>query len=139
MNIVFFTDRDLGSSFPDILAAAGLSVERHQDHFAHDCADEVWLRSIGGQGWTALTHDRRIRYKPNELNAVIRHGVRLLVIVGSAPHSDLAHAFVTTLPRIRRFLDRNRPPFIGKVYRPAPAEVERNRNASGRVDLWYPQ
>ncbi len=139
MNIVFFTDRDLGSSFPDILAAAGLSVERHRDHFAPDCADEVWLRSIGEQGWTALTHDRRIRYKPNERNAVIRHGVRLLVIVGNASHSDLAHAFVTTLPRIRRFLDRNRPPFIGKVYRPTPAEVARRRNAPGRVELWYPQ
>ena len=139
MNIVFFTDRDLGSSFPDILAAAGLSVERHRDHFAPDCADEVWLQSIGEQGWIALTHDRRIRYKPNELNAVIRHRVGLLVIIGIAPYSDLAHAFVTTLPRIRRFLDRNRPPFIGKVYRPTPSEVARRRSAPGRVDLWYPQ
>ena len=139
MNIVFFTDRDLGSSFPDILVAAGLTVERHRDHFAPDCADEVWLQSVGEQGWVALTHDRRIRYKPNELEAVIRHEVALLVIVGSAPHPDLAHAFVKTLPRIRRFLDRNRPPFIGKVYRPTLAEVARRGNAPGRVELWYPK
>ncbi len=139
MNIVFFTDRDLGTSFPDILVAAGLTVERHRDHFAPDCADEVWLQSVGEQGWVALTHDRRIRYKPNELEAVIRHEVALLVIVGSAPHPDLAHGFVKTLPRIRRFLDRNRPPFIGKVYRPTPAEVARRGNAPGRVELWYPK
>ena len=83
MTVVFFTDRDLGSRFPQILAAAELTVERHRDHFAPDCADEVWLRSIGQRGWVALTHDRRIRYKPNELSAVIRHGVALLVIIAA--------------------------------------------------------
>ena len=139
MSIVFFTDRDLGSRFPETLAAAGLTVERHQDHFAHDCADEVWLRSIGERGWVVLTHDRRIRYKPNELRAVMQYGVALLVIVGKAPHSELAHAFVATLPPIRRFLARNSPPFIGKVYRPSPSEVTRNPIAPGRVELWYPK
>ena len=104
MTVVFFTDRDLGSRFPEILAAAELTVERHRDHFAPDCADEVWLRSIGQRGWVALTHDRRIRYKPNELSAVIRHGVALLVIIGDAPYPDFAHAFVAPLARIRRFL-----------------------------------
>lgn len=33
MSRVFFTDRDLGEQFPEILAAAGLNVERHADHF----------------------------------------------------------------------------------------------------------
>ena len=94
MNLVFFTDRDLGSRFPEILAAAGLTVERHRDHFAHDCADEVWLETIGQRGWVALTHNRRIRYQPNELDAVVRHKVALLVIVGDAPYPDLANAFV---------------------------------------------
>ncbi|MGH8490793.1 MAG: hypothetical protein ACREXS_18510 [Gammaproteobacteria bacterium] len=67
MNLVFFTDRDLGTRFPEILASAGLKVERHRDHFPHDCADEDWLRIIGRRGWVAVSHDRRIRYKPNEL------------------------------------------------------------------------
>ncbi len=98
MTVVFFTDRDLGSRFPEILKTAGLRVELHRNHFAHDCADEVWLRSIGERGWVALTHDRRIRYKPNELSAVMQHRVPLLVIIGDAPHPDLAHAFVATLP-----------------------------------------
>ena len=64
---VFFTDRDLGKRFPEILRAAGLTVERHADHFAHDCPDEDWLQSVGRRGWIAITHDSRIRYKPNEL------------------------------------------------------------------------
>jgi hypothetical protein len=62
----------------------------------------------------------------------------MLAIVGAAPYPDLARAFLTTLPRIERFLRRHKPPFIAKVYRPSPAELARRSTASGRVELWYP-
>ena len=138
MSFVYFTDRDLGKRFPEILRSAGLTVERHADHFAHDTSDEVWLEAVGKNGWIALTHDRRIRYKPNERDAVMRHGVALLVIVGAAPFPDLAHAFLTSVPVIEHFLGRHQPPFIAKVYRPSPAETVRRSTAPGRVELWYP-
>ena len=139
MKVVFFTDRDLGTRFPNILGCAGLSVERHRDHFPPDARDEDWLAVVGARGWVALTHDRRIRYKPNELAAVIRHRVALLVIVGSAPYPELATAFVATLPHIEVFLARHEPPFVGKVFRPSPGELGRNPSAAGRVELWYPR
>jgi hypothetical protein len=135
---IYFTDRDLGKRFGEILKAGGLTVERHADHFAPDTADEVWLAEVGKRGWIALTHDRRIRYKPNERDAVMRHGVALLVIVGSAPFPELAQAFVATLPRIEQFLAANQAPFIAKVYRPAPDETARGLTVLGRVELWYP-
>jgi hypothetical protein len=97
---VFFTDRDLGKQFPAILAAAGLHVERHADHFAPNCPDEEWLESVGQRKWVVVTHDSRIRYKPNELAAVVRHRVALLVVVGHAPYPQLAQHFVATMPRI---------------------------------------
>ena len=71
----------------------------------------------------ALTHDARIRYKPNELAAVIRHRVRLLVIVGKAPFPDLAASFVATRSRIEAFLEDAAAPIIAKVYRATPAEL----------------
>lgn len=43
MSFVFFTDRDLGRQFPDILEANGILVERHRDHFADTAADEEWF------------------------------------------------------------------------------------------------
>jgi hypothetical protein len=135
---MFFTDRDLGKQFAEILRAAGLTVERHDDHFSPDTADEIWLEEIGKRGWIALTHDKRIRYKPNELNAVIRNKVGLMVIVGDAPFPDLASAFVGTISEVERFLAKHKPPFIAKVYRPTPAEIERGVR-KGRVDLWYPR
>ena len=120
MTFVYFTDRDLGKRFPEILRSGGLTVERHGDHFAPDTADEVWLEEVGKRGWIALTHDRRIRYKPNERDAVMRHGVALLIVVGNAPFPELAHAFVATIPRIEQFLANHQAPFIAKVYRPPP-------------------
>jgi hypothetical protein len=139
LSYVFFTDRDLGKRFPEILKSGGLRVERHADHFTHDTPDEAWLETVGKRGWIALTHDRRIRYKPNERDAVIRHGVALLVIVGAAPFPVLGRTFVTTLPAIESFLHSHKPPFIAKVYRPSPAETAQRSAAPGRVELWYPR
>lgn len=47
MTWTFFTDRDLGKQFPQILRDAGLTVERHMDHFAHDAPDAEWLEIVG--------------------------------------------------------------------------------------------
>lgn len=138
MTRVFFTDRDLGKRFPDILRAAGLTVERHSDHFAHDCPDEKWLETIGRQGWVAITHDGRIRYKPNELAAVMAHRVALLVVIGHAPYPQLAQAFVASIDRVLAFLDHHTPPFIAKVYRASSTELATNPQTPGRVELWHP-
>lgn len=92
------------------------------------------VSEIGKRSWIALTHDRRIRYKPNERDAVMRHGVDLLVIIGAAPFPDLARAFVTTVPRIERFLAGHQPPFIAKVYRAAPGDTAASDpSGSGRT------
>jgi len=138
LNFVYFTDRDLGKRFPAILRTSGLTVERHANHFAHDAPDELWLEQVGKRRWIALTHDRRIRYKPNELNAVMQHGVALLVIVGKAPFPDLARAFVNSRLVVERFLQQNKPPFIAKVYRRSLSETEQRSTAPGRIEHWYP-
>jgi len=135
--LVFFTDRDLGTRFPDILVAAGLEVRRHSDHFPPDCADEVWLEAVGKEGWIAVSHDTRIRYKPNELAAVVRRRVRLLVVIGKAPFPQLAKHFVATVPTIKRFVAGHAAPWIAKVYRPSPSELARNPDSSGSVVLWF--
>ena len=138
MTLVYFTDRDLGLRFPEILKNAGLTVERHRDHFRHDAADEDWLAEIGRRDWVALTHNSRIRYTPNEKEAVLRHRVRLLVIIGDAPYPELARSFVVTLHRIEAFLEQNPPPLIAKVYRASPTDLAKNPSAAGRIERWYP-
>jgi hypothetical protein len=136
VSLVYFTDRDLGLQFPKILSDAGLTVKRHRDHFPPDAADEEWLAFVGARGWVALTHNSRIRHTPNEKQSVISYNVRLLVIIGKAPYRELAHSFVATRARIEAFLRRHTPPFIAKVYRPSPSELEQNPAAAGRIELW---
>lgn len=137
MTRVYFTDRDLGKAFPGILREAGLTVERHHDLFPPDGPDEQWLEYCGRSGRIALSHNRRIRYTPNELGAVVRHSVTLLVVIGKAPFPELAANFVATLERIEGFLERHPPPLVAKVNRPTPGELRRNSDAAGSISLWY--
>lgn len=139
MSRVYFTDRDLGKQFPRILAEAGIVVERHGDLFQPGGSDEEWLEHCGTKGRIAVSHNSRIRYVPNELEAVKRFKVPLLILVGQATTAELAHNFVRTLPRIEAFLEDRSPPFIGKVYRATPAELAKSSAAPGRVELWFPK
>ena len=134
--MIFFTDRDLGSLFPQILSNAGLHVERHDAHFPDDTPDDVWLPEVGANGWFVVSRDKRIRYRQNELNAVMRAGVGLFLVVGRGNHKTLAENFISCIPKIVRFLNRNSPPFVAKVYRPSSAQVRRGSRKTGRVELW---
>lgn len=98
----------------------------------------MWLREIGRKRWVAVTHDGRIRYKPNEKSAVVDNQVALLVVVGHVPYPELAAAFVATEPKIRGFIALHKPPYIAKVYRPSVTAVVADPSASGRIELWYP-
>lgn len=138
MSNTYFTDRDLGKKFPQILVDAGLTVERHGDLFPPDGPDEQWLEYRGKDGRIAITHNQRIRYTPNELAAVVSYRVALLVVIGNAPFPDLARHFVNSMRRIEALVDAHEPPYIAKVYRAAPADVARNATAVGSVSLWYP-
>lgn len=128
---VFFTDRDLGKRFPEILSAGGLITQAHVSHFPADCPDETWLARVGSEQWIAVTHDSRIRYKPNELRAVMTSGVRLIVVIGKAPFAELARNFVSSVAEIESFISAHPGPWIAKLYRP-----DRGREGTGRVTLW---
>lgn len=139
MSRVYFTDRDLGKQFPAILANAGLAVERHIDLFTEDGSDEQWLEHCGRKDRIAISHNSRIRYVPNELAAVLRFKVKLVIVVGQASTSELARNFVNTERRIDDFVAAHAAPFIAKLYRPSPAESLISAAAPGRVELWYPR
>jgi hypothetical protein len=68
---VFFIDRSLGKEpIRTELVSTGLVVEIHDDHFAREEADRVWLRTVGELGWVVLTKDQRLRYSPLEIAAL---------------------------------------------------------------------
>lgn len=136
MSRTFFTDRDLGKALPATLRSAGFTVERFDDHFGTTTADEDWLATAGRKRWVVLTHDSGIRYKPTERDAVMEHGVGLLILVGAHPHAALAQNLVNSRATIEAFLDANPPRFIAKLYLADAAARARDARASGRIVMW---
>ena len=130
---VFFVDRNLGKQFPEILRAAGVGVEIHDEHFPEDQKppDDVWLRLTAERGWIALSQDARIRYTSRSKDTIAETGARLIIVKGKARNTALGANFVRTLPKIRRFIQKNPAPWIAKLYRDPDDSAK-----PGRIELW---
>lgn len=131
----FFIDRDLGNAVPDALEAAGYRVERHREHFAPDAPDPEFLPKVGlHDDWIALTKDRRQRWRRDERDAIMRSNVAQFIHVGHGmTHAEIAASLVLAGPRIIRFREQHKPPFIAKVYR--PEKKTPFRTVPGRIEM----
>jgi len=91
-------------------------VHVHDDFFAADAADVVWLERAGREGWIVLTKDRAIRWRAVECMALMTAGVRAFTLTsGNLQGKEMAEIFVKALPAMRRFAVAHEPPFIGAV------------------------
>lgn len=122
-DVTFFTDRDLGRKIPNRLREAGVDVEAHDDHFGPTTADVDWLRKVARRGWVVLSKNRRIRYTPLEIEALMTSGAACFMLIGKRPHAELADNLVQALPKVREFLTKHEAPFIAKIYRPPRVEM----------------
>lgn len=78
---VFFDSSVLGAAL--VLAGDWPSIvyPGHPDWpLKQDALDEVWLPLVGNLGWVAVFRDRKIRYRPAERDALVRHSVRAVSI-----------------------------------------------------------
>jgi predicted nuclease of predicted toxin-antitoxin system len=114
---VFFIDRSLGvEPIRAELVKAGLVVEIHDDHFARDEEDRVWLRSAGELGWVVLTKDQKLRYRPLEINALRASKARVFVLTaGNLRGVEIGAIFLGALPRICKVLESRPGPFVARV------------------------
>ena len=115
---VFFVDRNLGRHvFPDRLREAEVRVEIHDDYFAQDEQDPVWIAEVGRRGWIVLTADQRLRRVSLETEAIMSAGVRAFVFTGKTDVRRFAEAFLKARTRIERLLATTSSAFIAKIYR----------------------
>jgi predicted nuclease of predicted toxin-antitoxin system len=114
---VFFIDRSLGvEPIRTELINAGLVVEIHDDHFARDEEDRVWLQKVGERGWVVLTKDQRLRYRPLEIGALRASNARVFVLTaGNLRGTEIAAVFLAALPLICRILYSRPGPFVARV------------------------
>ena len=114
---IFFIDRSLGvEPIRTELVKSGLVVEVHDDHFARDEEDRVWLKAIGERGWVVFTKDQRLRYRSLEIAALRASKARVFVLTsGNLRGVEIAAVFVTALPRINKVLHSLPGPFVARV------------------------
>lgn len=133
--MIFFTDRDLGKLFPKLLSENGIEVVKHSDYFADNTSDQEWISAAGRKGWYCLSHDKKIRYRKKEKEAVMRANIGLFLLVGHASNRELAENFIITIHKVRNFIKKHNRPFIAKIYRPSKIRIK-SKKQPGDVKFW---
>jgi hypothetical protein len=67
-------------------------------------------------GWIALSHNKYIRYERDELDDLMKSGVKAFFIIGKGPHAAFASAILKNIDKIYRLLHETPEPFVAKVY-----------------------
>ena len=114
---IFFIDRSLGKEpIRTELVSADVVVEIHDDHFARDEQDRIWLGAVGQRGWVVLTKDQRLRYRPLEIAALRASKARVFVLTaGNLRGVEIAAVFQAALPAMCKVLHDEPGWFIAGV------------------------
>lgn len=114
---VYFVDRSLGGTL--VVAAlrkAGEQAHAHDDHFAQDTPDDVWLPVVAKRGWVVLTKDKNIRRNELERIAIVQsHASVFMLGRGDLTAETMARIFIEALPSMRRALRRFGPALVVSV------------------------
>ncbi len=114
--IPWFVCRSLGKSVARALVERGEKAEHHDDHFAQDAEDSVWLPVVAGRGWIMLTKDKAIRVRAHERNPFLLAGGRgFFLSGGSLPGEVQVKRFVLALPKMKRLVSTTPAPFLAVV------------------------
>ena len=123
---IFFIDRCLGKHpIVENLRAMGITVEIHDNHFPQNTLDAEWIPKVGEWGWVILTKDEQIARNTLERQAVTRAKIRMFTLASTKlTGEEIAIAFQKAIIPMLKFIEKNDPPFIAKVYR------------DGKVSAW---
>lgn len=121
--MIFFFDRDLGTSLP--LALIQLHFDRqfqemhyHQQLFPKEEDDDAWLPKVGQWGWTVIGHDSSHHTKESEISAIKQYNIGCFYLWGSeAKRWEKMQCFAKAYERIVRATDQTPKPFIFRVTR----------------------
>ena len=114
---VLFVDRCLGKgAVASALRLAGYSVEIHDEHFAQDCDDSLWIREVTRRGWIILTKDKAIRRHEGHKQAIREAGAAAFFLTsGDRTGDQNAHTFLEAMGRIIRLCEKHTRPLLATV------------------------
>jgi len=113
---IFYVDRCLVKTVAAALVTAGAEVRVHDDYFAQDSPDEVWIPDVSARGWVILTKDKNIRRRHGEREAAILSEARIFTLSsGSMRGQVMAAIFVKHLDAMELMALALMPPFLAVV------------------------
>ena len=127
---LFFIDRSLGRvRLPTMLRDDGWHIITLADHYGipadEGVLDTEWLQLAGSHDWPVLMKDDRIRYRPAEQAALIRHGVRAFCLTaGNLAAAEMAGLFIARRKQIWELASQ-----------PGPSLFALNRGGLREIDL----
>jgi hypothetical protein len=111
----FFVDQNLRGTFTVHLRLhGGLKVEELASHLPPTTPDVEWLPFVAEKGWVAITMDQ-FREDPEELVALMVHGVKVFVLVGKASQEQRAIMFLRKIKWVRRTIATYSEPFMARI------------------------
>ena len=116
--MTLFFDRDVGVSLPRALMMLKLPtpVEYHQRYFPIDAKDDMWMPTVGSQGWTLIGHDSRHHLEPAELSAIKQYRMGCFYLWGSeAKRWQKALCFLRAYERIFSAMAHTPRPYIYRI------------------------
>src|SRR5450432_1669191 len=108
-----YLDENLCNSAAILAVLQKLDVphQLHLSHFERGTPDEIWLPTVGANGWVLLTADKRIRYNFLERKALEMNRVCEFVFAsGNLSGFEMATALELALSKMRKLCQKVNPP-----------------------------
>ena len=112
----FFVDHNLSRQLATGMKAFGEDVVHLTEFFPENVDDTDYLRHIGSEGWFLVTRDKRIRYRPAELEALRQSGVGAFFMGGkNRTRCELIQQLVRHWPRMKELARKTPVPFAFRI------------------------
>lgn len=118
--VTLFFDRSVGRRLPEALRLLRLPVgiQYHQEHFAQDAPDDVWLLEVGAWGWFIVGQDWSYHMNESELSAIKQYNIGCFYLWGAKePMWNTMRCFARAYDRIIIAATTQPRPFIFRVTR----------------------
>jgi len=119
--MIIFFDRDVGTSLPKALIELHFDrqfneTHYHQQLFAKDEHDDIWLPKVGQWEWTVIGHDSQHHAKESEISAIKQYNIGCFYLWGgSAKRWEKMQCFARAYERIVQAVEQTPKPFIFRV------------------------
>ena len=116
--MILFFDRNIGTGIPKALRLLDLPVqiEAHQDHFAQNEPDDVWLPTVASWGWIVVAQDYKFHVLEAELEALKQHNIGCFYLWGAeSPKWQTMRAFLRGLENVLRVAEKSPRPFAYRI------------------------